>query len=42
LVALHHSGGWLPEPNSSSTHFRNEGILLSAIIDDLVAAGLAG
>jgi V8-like Glu-specific endopeptidase len=42
LVALHHSGGWLPEPNSSSTHFRNEGILLSAIVDDLVAAGLAG
>ncbi len=31
LVGLHHSGGWIPEPNSQSTHFRNEGIRISAI-----------
>jgi V8-like Glu-specific endopeptidase len=31
LVALHHSGGWIPEPSTQSTHFRNEGIRISAI-----------
>jgi V8-like Glu-specific endopeptidase len=41
LVAIHHSGGWIPEPNSSSTHFRNEGIRIPAILRDLVQAGLA-
>ena len=35
LVALHHSGGWIPEPTSNSTHFRNEGIRISAIMDDM-------
>lgn len=35
VVALHHSGGWLPEPSTTSTHFRNEGILISAILADL-------
>jgi V8-like Glu-specific endopeptidase len=34
-VALHHSGGWLPQPDDNSTHFRNEGILISAILADL-------
>jgi hypothetical protein len=42
LIALHHSGGWLPEPSTNSTHFRNEGIRIGAIIDDLVRAGIAG
>jgi len=41
LVALHHSGGWIPEPNSNSTHFRNEGIQIKAILKDLKAEGLA-
>jgi V8-like Glu-specific endopeptidase len=41
IVALHHSGGWIPEPNSRSTHFRNEGIRIAAIINDLIEAGLA-
>lgn len=41
LVALHHSGGWIPSSDSSSTHFRNEGILIAAIFADLVANGLA-
>jgi len=41
LVAIHHSGGWIPEPSSTSTHFRNEGIRISAIIDDMIATGFA-
>lgn len=36
-VCLHHSGGWLPQPSDNSTHFRNEGILMSAILADLPA-----
>jgi V8-like Glu-specific endopeptidase len=37
LVALHHSGGWLTEPNASSrrTYYRNEGIAIDRIIDGL-------
>jgi V8-like Glu-specific endopeptidase len=41
LVALHHSGGWIPEPSTSSTHFRNEGVLISAIVADMRSVGLA-
>jgi hypothetical protein len=39
VIALHHSGGWLTEPNAASktTFYRNEGILIDRIID-----GLAG
>jgi hypothetical protein len=40
LVALHHSGGWIPEPNGTSTHFRNEGIAFAAILDDWARLGL--
>jgi V8-like Glu-specific endopeptidase len=35
VIALHHSGGWLPEPSTSSTYFRNEGIRISAILKDM-------
>lgn len=35
LVALHHSGGLIPEPSNASTHFRNEEIRVSAIVKDL-------
>jgi S1-C subfamily serine protease len=38
VVALHHSGGWLPEPGSgdqNATFYRNEGILSDVIIDGL-------
>ena len=37
LVALHHSGGWLSEPNApeKSTFYRNEGILLERLISGL-------
>jgi V8-like Glu-specific endopeptidase len=39
VVALHHSGGWLTEPNapSKATYYRNEGTSIDRIID-----GLAG
>jgi hypothetical protein len=40
VVALHHSGGWLREPGSKRTHFRNEGIHINAVIEGLVAGGL--
>ncbi len=32
VVALHHSGGDIPEPRTGRKHFRNEGILLRAIL----------
>ncbi len=35
LVGLHHSGGWIPEPSTGSTHFRNEGIRITAVRDDM-------
>lgn len=37
VIALHHSGGWLSEPNAKtkSTYYRNEGILIDRIIDGL-------
>lgn len=41
LIGLHHSGGWVPEPETSSTHFRNEGIYVGAIVADLARNGFA-
>lgn len=35
VIALHHSGGNIPEPSTNSIHFRNEGIRIGAIIQDL-------
>lgn len=35
VVALHHSGGNIPEPSSNSIHFLNEGIRIGAIAKDL-------
>lgn len=42
VVALHHSGGWLPEPGmrTKRTHFRNEGIAINAVINGIVASNL--
>lgn len=39
LVALHHSGGWLVEPGSTEkrVYYRNEGILIERILDQLEA-----
>jgi hypothetical protein len=40
LVALHHAGGWLPEPggHADRTFLRNEGILIDAVIEGLMRA----
>lgn len=37
VIALHHSGGWLEEPNavSKSTYYRNEGININKLINEL-------
>ncbi|HSN97583.1 MAG TPA: trypsin-like peptidase domain-containing protein [Candidatus Nanopelagicales bacterium] len=35
LVALHHSGGWIPEPGSRDHFFRNEGIHVDRVLDVL-------
>ncbi|MCA9325230.1 trypsin-like peptidase domain-containing protein [Candidatus Saccharibacteria bacterium] len=35
VVALHHAGGVLPEPSTGRRHLRNQGILLSRILNDL-------
>jgi V8-like Glu-specific endopeptidase len=40
IVALHHSGGWLREPGSKHTYFRNEGIHINTIIEGLTTKGL--
>jgi V8-like Glu-specific endopeptidase len=42
IVALHHSGGWLPEPSTNEVFFRNEGIHVSALIKGLTEHGLLG
>jgi len=33
VIAIHHSGGNLREPNTNKIYFRNEGILLKAVIE---------
>lgn len=38
VVALHHSGGLLPEPGSKKVFFRNEGIRIGAVADGVKAA----
>ena len=35
VVAIHHSGGNLPEPVTKRRYLRNEGIRMSAILNDL-------
>ena len=40
VVALHHSGGWLPEPGTGKIFFRNQGIHVRALIRGLKEAGL--
>lgn len=37
LIAIHHSGGWFPQPAADSTHYRNEGVLMSAVMADAPA-----
>jgi hypothetical protein len=40
VVALHHSGGWLPEPGTDKVFFRNEGTHVRALIQGLKKHGL--
>jgi V8-like Glu-specific endopeptidase len=40
VIALHHSGGMLREPGTKNSFFRNEGIAVTTVIDDLRAAGV--
>lgn len=40
VVALHHSGGWYPEPTSSRKQLRNEGIHVSVLVRGLRSAGV--
>ncbi len=35
VIALHHAGGNLPEPTTNKRYFRNQGILISSILNDL-------
>jgi hypothetical protein len=40
IVALHHSGGWLPEPSTNKVFFRNEGIHIRVVIAGLKGHGI--
>lgn len=40
VVAVHHEGGWLREPNSKAAVFRNQGIHINVVIDGLREARL--
>jgi V8-like Glu-specific endopeptidase len=40
VVALHHSGGMLREPGTKNVVYRNEGIAVNTVIDDLRNAGI--
>jgi V8-like Glu-specific endopeptidase len=40
VVALHHSGGWLPEPGTNRVSFRNEGIHVRTLMRGLKRCGL--
>jgi V8-like Glu-specific endopeptidase len=40
VIALHHSGGMLREPGTKLSFYRNEGIAVTTLIDDLRAAGV--
>lgn len=40
VVALHHSGGMIPEPGTKQVLFRNEGISVRALLRGLNASGL--
>jgi hypothetical protein len=39
IVALRHSGGWIPEPGSKQVFFRNEGIHFRALRQGLKESG---
>lgn len=35
VIGLHHAGGYLPEKEDGPVYFRNEGMTIKAILDDL-------
>ncbi len=35
VIGLHHAGGWVPEKKDGPVYFRNKGISMKAILDDL-------
>jgi hypothetical protein len=35
VIGLHHAGGYLPEKEGGPVYFRNEGIAINAILNDL-------
>lgn len=35
LVAVHHAGGFLQEPRTGNHYYRNEGIVINAILEDI-------
>jgi len=40
VVALHHSGGMIQEPGKKKSFYRNEGIAVTTLLDDLAAKGV--
>jgi hypothetical protein len=40
VVAIHHKGGWLPDPNSKRMFYRNQGIHINVVIEGLKKQGL--
>jgi V8-like Glu-specific endopeptidase len=40
VVALHHKGGWLREPNTKQAFYRNQGVHINVVIAGLTASGL--
>ncbi|HEX8452099.1 MAG TPA: trypsin-like peptidase domain-containing protein [Longimicrobium sp.] len=40
MVALHHSGGFIREPGTKASYYRNEGIHINRVIDGLRSVGL--
>jgi len=40
VVALHHSGGWIPEPGTDKMYFRNEGVHIRTLLNGLRKQGL--
>ena len=42
VVAMHHSGGFLRQPGSTASYYRNEGIHINSVLAGLHASGLVG
>lgn len=39
VVGLHHTGGWLVEPGTKKTYYRNEGIHINVVYEGLLSCG---